>query len=67
MTVHAIRCKKTNEAIAVKLDGGYCVCPSIYDCALHPVCGMCGESLEKGDHNGCARAYSEIVGGGSYP
>jgi hypothetical protein len=25
--VHQIRCKKTGEPLAIKLDGGWCVCP----------------------------------------
>lgn len=33
-TVHAIRCKKTGMAIATKLDGGTCVCPSAAECIM---------------------------------
>jgi hypothetical protein len=35
MSAHAIRCRRTGEAIASKLDGGVCVCASIAECALH--------------------------------
>ena len=32
MTIHAVRCKLTNEILATKLDGGWCACVSTDDC-----------------------------------
>jgi hypothetical protein len=34
--MHAVRCKKTCEPLAMKLDGGWCVCPSADECREHP-------------------------------
>jgi hypothetical protein len=31
---NAIRCKRTGQGIAMKLDGGWCMCPSVDECAL---------------------------------
>jgi hypothetical protein len=34
MTIHAVRCKRTGEIIAIQLDGGMCVCRSENECRL---------------------------------
>lgn len=34
MTTHAVTCKRTGEPLAIKLDGGTCVCPSIDKCQI---------------------------------
>jgi hypothetical protein len=44
MTAHAIRCKLTGEGIAMKLDGGICLCYSLADCV------MIGDKREPIDH-----------------
>lgn len=36
MTIHAIRCKKTGEEIAIFLDGRSCACPSADECVMRP-------------------------------
>lgn len=36
MTIHARRRKRTGEALANKLDGGACLCPSADECRVHP-------------------------------
>jgi hypothetical protein len=33
-SIHSIICKRTGEAIAAKLDGGTCACPSAAECRL---------------------------------
>lgn len=47
MTVHAIRCKLTGEALAMKLDGGTCACPSASECRMvDAICRAMEEQTE---------------------
>ena len=47
MTMHAVRCKKTGEALGMKLDGGSCACPSADECREHPRAETLSEFLDR--------------------
>lgn len=32
--MNTVRCQRTGESFAIKLGGGWCVCPSVEECRL---------------------------------